>query len=68
MVALAHTNKHWYTAREIDGIWHGIVYHYDHTGNKEIFDHKTVNHNSYGEAIDAAVEWAEDNNIEVELG
>jgi hypothetical protein len=42
------------------------VYHYDATGNKEILDHQAWGEDE-ADAVDAALEWAEDNDIEPEL-
>lgn len=67
MVAPAHANKKWYTAKERAEGWQGIVYHYDPTGNKQITDHATELHNTKEQAMDAAVEWADDHNVDVEM-
>lgn len=59
----------YYTSKEINGQYFGYIYTYDATGNHE----KKVwlspdPYRTPEAAIDAAVEYAEENNIEVELG
>ena len=60
--------QHYYTSVGSGPFW-GKVYTYDPTGNKEIVVWKSdEEYKTEFEAQDAAIEWAEANNLEVELG
>jgi hypothetical protein len=59
----------YYTAKECPTGFRGFIYTYDEKGQKEITVWKSEQvYNTTGEAVDAAVEWAEENDVEVELG
>jgi hypothetical protein len=59
----------YYTAKEVNTGFRGFVYTYDEKGEKEISVWKSERiYNTAEEAVDAAVEWAEENDVEVELG
>ena len=44
-----------------------MVYHYDKTGEREIYDFKSRPVEDEGEAIDDAAEWAEANDLNAEM-
>lgn len=64
---MSRADQHYCGTREKDGGWVGVVYHYDPTGNKEIRDHTSKVYYEQDKAMDAAVEWAGDHNVDVEM-
>lgn len=63
MASEPESDTHYYygTRTGHDGLFHGIVYHYDDTGNYEIRDHRTGSTDTEAAALDLATEWAEEN-------
>lgn len=60
--------KHYYEARPASkGMFVGVVYHWDTSGNIELIDCRTDPCPTQREAIEAASDWAEKNEIEAEL-
>ena len=59
----------YYDVVEVPGGYRGRVYSYDESGDREVV-HWTSDQvfSSPAEAMDAAVEWADENELEVELG
>lgn len=66
---LLATEQHYYSYKEVEYGYRGRVYKYDSEGNKEITVWlSTESYITTDEAIDAAGNWAEEQNIDVELG
>lgn len=62
-------SDNYYGYRKTDFGWVARIYKFDETGNKEVKVWESYrNYNSPEEATDAAVDYAEENGIEVELG
>lgn len=60
--------QHYYTAKETEHGFVGLVYHYDATGNKRIVVFQELtSHDGKEEAIDSAVQWCEDNDVDAEM-
>lgn len=56
--------KYYYGARVTATGIQAYVFHWDQTGNKQIFDYKQDNFDSENKAIDAAVEYCEDHDLD----
>lgn len=65
------TTKQYYGAigaKMNDRAWFGRVYHYDVTGNREIVDWQSSRtFETKAQAINAACEWCEENDVDAEL-
>ena len=60
-------HQYYYVTRQVKGGWAWKVYEFDVYGNREIVLGEGVGYSSEGEAADAAVAWADEHDIEVEL-
>lgn len=45
----------------------GVVYHYSNLDGEEVIDYESHNYDTSHEAIDDAVEWMEENDIDGEM-
>lgn len=59
----------YYTAKRLgDDLYKGLVYTHSEDGNREVeLWHSAKKYNTEAQAIDAAAEWCEDNDVEAEL-
>lgn len=60
--------KLFYSFRKKYGLYHGVVYHWSHLDEEEIYDYWSQESFEYSsQAIDAAKEWADNEGLEVEM-
>ncbi len=67
-MAVDHSKRKFYEAHEDNGYFQFRVYHYDTTGNHQVFVHQSdLIYDTSEAAEDAAVEWCDENGIDAEM-